>query len=156
MTGTGNESISHRDTLTSCQEITQSYRLARRTLPAGHKSLTKSQEWTWRRLQTNTYPNPTLYSHWLPELHSELGSGRPEGNLQLGRGSRRGLGFATLPLFCFIVEEDMGWTLDNTWPSLHPSAMKKPLLRLRADGLDCRAPGIVAGCGERCGTAKTI
>ncbi|KAG0428969.1 hypothetical protein HPB47_024093 [Ixodes persulcatus] len=37
-----------------------------------------------------------------------------------------------------------------------PSATKKPLLRLRADGLGCRVPGIVAGCGERCGTAKTI
>ncbi|KAG0422125.1 hypothetical protein HPB47_002047, partial [Ixodes persulcatus] len=37
-----------------------------------------------------------------------------------------------------------------------PSATKKPLLRLRDDGLDCRVPGIVAGCGERCETGKTI
>ncbi|KAG0426842.1 hypothetical protein HPB47_026072 [Ixodes persulcatus] len=51
-----------------------------------------------------------------------LRSGRPEGNLRLGRGSRRGLGFATLRLFCFIVEEDMGWALHNTWTSLHVSA----------------------------------
>ncbi|KAG0432657.1 hypothetical protein HPB47_020637 [Ixodes persulcatus] len=123
MAVTGNEPVSHRDTLTSYQEITQSYRLARRKLPAGQKSLTKSQEWTWRRLQTNTYPNPALYSHWLPDLHSELGSGHPEGNLRLGRGSRHGLGFATLPLFCFIVENYMGWALDNTWPSLHCSLL---------------------------------
>ncbi|KAG0419075.1 hypothetical protein HPB47_004367 [Ixodes persulcatus] len=105
----------------------------RRTLPAGHKSLTKSQEWTWRRLQTNTYPNPALYSHWFPDIHSELESGRPEG-LQLGRGSSHGLGFATLPLFCFIVEEDMGCALNNTWPSLHfcpppPHVRLRPLFR---------------------------
>ncbi|XP_042143060.1 uncharacterized protein LOC121833680 [Ixodes scapularis] len=72
MTGTGDEPVSHRDALSSYQEITQSYRSARTTLPAGHKLLTKSQEWTWRRLQTNAYPNPALYSDWLPDLHSEV------------------------------------------------------------------------------------
>ncbi|CAN8019391.1 unnamed protein product [Ixodes persulcatus] len=36
-----------------------------------------------------------------------------------------------------------------------PSAKTKPLLRMRADGLGCRVPGVVAGCGGLCGTART-
>lgn len=41
----------------------------RRTYPAAHPSLTKKQEVAWRRLQTNTYPNPGLYRHFHPDIH---------------------------------------------------------------------------------------
>ncbi|KAG0435879.1 hypothetical protein HPB47_018270, partial [Ixodes persulcatus] len=40
-----------KDVLTTYQEITQAYRLARKRYPAG------AQEHTWRRLQTNTSPS---------------------------------------------------------------------------------------------------
>ncbi|KAG0427851.1 hypothetical protein HPB47_025138 [Ixodes persulcatus] len=44
--------------LTTYQEITQHYRLNRRTLPAPNPSLTRSQETTLRLLQSNTFPHP--------------------------------------------------------------------------------------------------
>lgn len=62
----------HKDVLTTYQEITQAYRLARKRYPAGHKSLSKAQEHTWRRLQTNTYPHPTIYSHIYPDRYTGI------------------------------------------------------------------------------------
>ncbi|KAG0411357.1 hypothetical protein HPB47_011514 [Ixodes persulcatus] len=62
----------HKDVLTTYQEITQAYRLARKRYPAGHKSLSKAQEHTWRRLQTNTYPHPTIYPHIYPDRYTGI------------------------------------------------------------------------------------
>ncbi|KAG0423199.1 hypothetical protein HPB47_001012, partial [Ixodes persulcatus] len=45
--------------LVSYQEITQHYRLTRRTYPPAQKSLPREQERTLRALQVNTFPHPT-------------------------------------------------------------------------------------------------
>lgn len=55
------------DVLISFQEITQHFRLARRTLPPPHNSLTKAEEVRWRQLQTNTLPNPVTMHHIDPD-----------------------------------------------------------------------------------------
>lgn len=44
--------------LTTYRDITQHYRLTRRTLPLPHPQLTKTQESTIRQLQSNTFPHP--------------------------------------------------------------------------------------------------
>ncbi|KAG0421312.1 hypothetical protein HPB47_002787 [Ixodes persulcatus] len=62
----------YKDVLNTYQEITQAYRLARKRYPAGHKFLSKAQEHTWRRLQTNTYPHPTIYSHIYPDRYTGI------------------------------------------------------------------------------------
>uniref|UniRef100_A0A224Z9T6 Tick transposon n=1 Tax=Rhipicephalus zambeziensis TaxID=60191 RepID=A0A224Z9T6_9ACAR len=56
--------------LTSYHEIAQHYRLARRTKPPPHPKLTKPQEIAWRRLQTNSFPCPQIYTHIYPDLFS--------------------------------------------------------------------------------------
>lgn len=55
--------------LTTYQEITEHYRLGRRTLPLPHPQLTKTQETTLRLVQTNTYPHPTLMHLMFPNQH---------------------------------------------------------------------------------------
>lgn len=60
---------SERDRMVSYQEITQHYRLARAVYPPAHKSLNKRQEVAWRRLQTNTYPNPVAYHYYYPDQY---------------------------------------------------------------------------------------
>lgn len=52
------EAITELAPLTTYQEITQHYRLSRRTLPLPHPQLTKTQETTLRLLQSNTFPHP--------------------------------------------------------------------------------------------------
>ncbi|KAG0433795.1 hypothetical protein HPB47_019605 [Ixodes persulcatus] len=52
-----------RDRLVTFHEITNHYRLRRRIYPPPHPSLPRAQATTWRQLQTNSYPNPVLYSH---------------------------------------------------------------------------------------------
>lgn len=52
------EDVEKPTPLVTYQEITQHYKLSRRTFPLPHPNLTKSQETTLRLLQTNTFPHP--------------------------------------------------------------------------------------------------
>lgn len=52
------------------QEITEYYRLGRRTFPPAQRSLSKMQENTLRRIQTNTFPNPVRLNHLFPTQYS--------------------------------------------------------------------------------------
>lgn len=58
--------------LVTYQEITQHYRLERRTYPPPHKQLSKEQERHHRALQTNTFPHPTKCHIFFPTLYSPL------------------------------------------------------------------------------------
>lgn len=53
------------------QEITQYYRLGRRTFPLTQPNLTKQQESTLRRLQTNTFPHPVRLNRLFPTQYSQ-------------------------------------------------------------------------------------
>lgn len=64
------EGFADRDRLVCYREITQHYRLNRTKYPAADKSLTKSQATSWRRLQTYTFPNPVMCSHYYPGQYS--------------------------------------------------------------------------------------
>lgn len=55
--------------VTSYQEVTQFYRLTRLMLPAGHPSLSKAEERSWRLLQTNTFPHPTKLHLFWPKIY---------------------------------------------------------------------------------------
>ncbi|XP_077539808.1 uncharacterized protein LOC144152414 [Haemaphysalis longicornis] len=53
------------------REIIDHYRLGRLKYPEAHKTLHKKQSVAWRLLQTGMYPNPVLYNHYYPDLHSD-------------------------------------------------------------------------------------
>ena len=57
-----------RPGMVTFHEITNYYQLGRRIYPSPHPSLSRAQAITWRQLQTNSYPNPVLYSHIYPDL----------------------------------------------------------------------------------------
>uniref|UniRef100_A0A1E1XV07 Putative tick transposon n=1 Tax=Amblyomma sculptum TaxID=1581419 RepID=A0A1E1XV07_AMBSC len=55
-----------RDGLISFHDIAHHFRLERRAYPPPHKSLSKAQEVTWRRLQTRSLLNPALLALMYP------------------------------------------------------------------------------------------
>lgn len=60
-----------RDRLVTYREITLHYRLSRLKYPAAHSSLAKWQSVAWRRIQSNTFPNPVLYNRYFPDSYSD-------------------------------------------------------------------------------------
>lgn len=67
---TSGEEWEWEDRLTSFEDITQHYRLARCKLPLPHQKLYKRQAVTWRQLQTRTFPNPVILNLCYPELYA--------------------------------------------------------------------------------------
>ncbi|XP_077531108.1 uncharacterized protein LOC144143183 [Haemaphysalis longicornis] len=66
----GSQSMDNaKDRLCAYRDVLEHYKGERRTYPAAHPSLPKKQEVAWRRLQTNTYPNPGIYRHFHPDIH---------------------------------------------------------------------------------------
>lgn len=63
---------SGRDRLVSFREIIDHYRLARARYPAAHCSLNKWQSVAWRLIQTNTFPNPIAFSHYHPDVYTDI------------------------------------------------------------------------------------
>lgn len=62
---------STRDRMTGYKEITQAYRLARRTLPPPCKGLSREQAVVYRQLQTRTIMSPSLMHKMFPETHPD-------------------------------------------------------------------------------------
>lgn len=60
-----------RDRLATYREITHHYRLSRLKYPAPHSSLNRWQSVAWRRIQSNTFPNPVLYNRYYPDTYSD-------------------------------------------------------------------------------------
>lgn len=53
------------DALTTFNEITNHYKLGRRTLPTPHKELSRGQEIAFRLIQTNTFPSPAIMASYM-------------------------------------------------------------------------------------------
>ncbi|KAG0428274.1 hypothetical protein HPB47_024724 [Ixodes persulcatus] len=69
-TGDGRPWYSNKDRMTSYNEITKAFRLARRTLPPPSDKLDRAQAVALRQLQTRTYPNPAQYHRMFPEIYT--------------------------------------------------------------------------------------
>ncbi|KAG0420443.1 hypothetical protein HPB47_003499 [Ixodes persulcatus] len=69
-TGDGRPWYSSKDRMTSYNEITKAFRLARRTLPPPSDKLDRAQAVALRQLQTRTYPNPAQYYRIFPEIYT--------------------------------------------------------------------------------------
>ncbi|KAG0412656.1 hypothetical protein HPB47_010199 [Ixodes persulcatus] len=69
-TGDGHPWYSSKDRMTSYNEITKAFRLARRTLPPPSDKLDRAQAVALRQLQTRTYPNPAQYHRMFPEIYT--------------------------------------------------------------------------------------
>ncbi|KAM7315618.1 hypothetical protein ISCGN_005401 [Ixodes scapularis] len=69
-TGDGRPWYSSKDRMTSYNEITKAFRLARRTLPPPSDKLDRAQAVAFRQLQTRTYPNPAQYHRMFPEIYT--------------------------------------------------------------------------------------
>lgn len=63
--------FSTRDRMTSFNEITKAYRLARRTLPPPCKGLSREQAVKYRQLQTRTVMSPAFMHKIFPEAHPD-------------------------------------------------------------------------------------
>lgn len=59
-----------RDRLTTFNDITKAFYLARRTFPPPSDKLCRAQAVAWRQLQTNTYPNPLQYNRIYPDIYN--------------------------------------------------------------------------------------
>ncbi|KAG0429924.1 hypothetical protein HPB47_023165, partial [Ixodes persulcatus] len=69
-TGDGRPWYSSKDRMTSYNEITKAFCLARRTLPPPSDKLDRAQAVALRQLQTRTYPNPAQYHRMFPEIYT--------------------------------------------------------------------------------------
>ncbi|KAG0418435.1 hypothetical protein HPB47_004863 [Ixodes persulcatus] len=69
-TGDGRPWYNSKDRMTSFNEITKAFRLARRTLPPLSDKLDRAQAVALRQLQTRTYPNPAQYHRMFPEIYT--------------------------------------------------------------------------------------
>ncbi|KAG0412249.1 hypothetical protein HPB47_010609 [Ixodes persulcatus] len=69
-TGDGRPWYSSKDRMTSYNEITKAFRLARRTLPPPSDKLDRAQAVALRQLQTRTYPNAAQYHRMFPEIYT--------------------------------------------------------------------------------------
>lgn len=67
--GDGRPLFSTKDRMTSYNEITKAFRLARRIFPPPSDKLDRAQAVAFRQLQTRTYPNPAHYHRMYPELY---------------------------------------------------------------------------------------
>lgn len=56
--------------LTSYHDHTTHFKLRRRKFPPPHRSLSREQQVAWRRLQTDSFPNPNVYSHIFAQISS--------------------------------------------------------------------------------------
>ncbi|XP_077540997.1 uncharacterized protein LOC144153218 [Haemaphysalis longicornis] len=63
--------FSAKDRMTSYNELTKAFRLARRLLPPPCKGLSRSQAVLFRQLQTRTLPSPALLHRMYPESHPD-------------------------------------------------------------------------------------
>lgn len=59
-----------KDSMITYHDLTNHFKLERRTFPPPHKSLTKEQEVTWRRLQTRSLRTPSLLAHIYPDQYN--------------------------------------------------------------------------------------
>ncbi|XP_077498683.1 uncharacterized protein LOC144109760 [Amblyomma americanum] len=60
---------SAKDHMTTFNELTQFYRLARRTFPPPHPGLSRAEAVLFRQLQTGSLPTPVLMTHLYPNLY---------------------------------------------------------------------------------------
>lgn len=60
---------SNKERLTSYNEITKAFYLARRTFPPPNEKLNRAQATAFRQLQTCTYPNPAQYHRFYPGVY---------------------------------------------------------------------------------------
>lgn len=63
------ESLVGSDGLVRFRDILDHYTSERARYPPAHPSLDKLSSVAWRRLQTGTYPNPSLLSKWYPDRY---------------------------------------------------------------------------------------
>ncbi|CAN7939139.1 unnamed protein product [Ixodes hexagonus] len=68
--GDGRPWYSTKDRMTSYNEITKAFRLARRTFSPPNDKLDRAQAVALRQLQTCTYPNPAQYHRMFPEIYT--------------------------------------------------------------------------------------
>lgn len=59
-----------KDRLTTFSDITKFYQMRRRILPPPHSKLNRAESVAWRRLQTETYPNPVQLKTFYPEIYT--------------------------------------------------------------------------------------
>ena len=63
-------SLAGRDGLVTFRDVLDHYAGGRARYPPAHAALDKASTVAWRRLQTNSYPNPSMLHKWYPDHHS--------------------------------------------------------------------------------------
>lgn len=63
-------SLSGRDGLVTFRDVLDHYARDRTRYPPAHAAMDKASMVAWRRLQTNSYPNPSMLHKWYPDRYS--------------------------------------------------------------------------------------